>query len=401
MAKSLGERASWVVVASLTGAALLQPLGCDGPQSDDPAQLGAAETLTAALDAVGPAVILPTLERVEVEADALLDATTAWSEAVAAGTPDGPEREAARAAWETLFDVWQEAEVHQMGPASSSAEDARAEGRRDEVYSWPTFNRCLVDQKAADGSFVDDAFFDANLPNAYGIDALEYLLFVDTADNDCSPVNSVNAEGTWAALGEDGVWSARADMSVVLAQHVHDEVVALQDRWNTDFAAKLSEPGSAYDSEQEALDALYDALFYLESQTKDRKLGLPLGLRDACSDLCPNDVEALLSGRGGRAIAANLRGFRTLFTGGDGPGLDDLLIALGHDDIVTSLLAQLDVAQTSAEAATAPLDQLVNDDPETLRSLHTELTDLTTILKGDLVTVLSVTIPAEFAGDTD
>ena len=67
----------------------------------------------------------------------------------------------------------------------------------------------------------------------------------------------------------------------------------LRDAWSPsggDFLARFSKVGAddaAYPTTQEALNAVSDALFYLDKETKDMKLAIPAGLKDCTSETCP------------------------------------------------------------------------------------------------------------------
>ena len=101
------------------------------------------------------------------------------------------------------------------------------------------------------------------------------------------------------------------------------------------------------------------------------------------------------------AVAANLRGFRALFTGGDGAGLDDLLAELGHEALAEEILQRTDEAVLLADAVAVPVHDGVVSEPDRIDALHDAVKALADLLKGDLVTVLSLTVPDEAAGDND
>ena len=48
-----------------------------------------------------------------------------------------------------------------------------------------------------------------------------------------------------------------------------------------------------------------------------------------------------------------------------------------------------------------PLDQLILNDRQQVETLHAALKDMTTLIKVDLSTVLTLEIPSEAAGDND
>ena len=116
---------------------------------------------------------------------------------------------------------------------------------------------------------------------------------------------------------------------------------------------------------------------------------------------CPEAAEHLISGISAEAVVANLVGFERLFTGGEGAGIDDLLRDLGHADLSDAILAELAHAIETAEALTVPVDEAVAADPAQVEAVHDAVKRVTDLLKGDLVTVLALTIPSEAAGDND
>lgn len=393
MARTAGELASWAALAGLTLAAMAP--GC-APEVADP-ELPA--DLAAVLAQVGAGVVIPPLDRFVDDADALVEAAAAWSDA-----PDSADaRAAAQAAWWSAMATWQVAEVMQIGPAGSTLYGVvGGEDLRDELYSWPTVNDCRVDQVTVEAGWDAADFFSANLVTSYGLDALERLLFVEGDDNACPLQASINTEGSWAALGAEGRQANRAAYAAAVAAGVHADAVELRSRWD-DFDVLIADPlaaDSPYTDGQQALNAIFDALFYVEATTKDRKVAQPLGLVECATDVCPDDAESVLSGGSTTWIAANLEGFRAMFTGGEGQGLDDLLDSRGHGDLATDILAALDVAEGVA-ATTGPIDLTVVSDVASVQSLHDAIKGLTDLLKGDLATVLSLEIPTEASGDND
>lgn len=392
---------SWAVLGGLLAAAIVQPMACNGDgNGKDPV----AEAQEKVLAAVGPEVVRPTLDRALTEASSLTDAVAGWAEAQNSGGDAAAALVAAQDAWRATMDVWQEAEVLQIGPAGSSLTAKGGADLRDEVYSWPTVNRCRVDQETVYGTFRDAGFFDDNLVNVYGLDALETLLFSVPGENGCPTEVDINTDGSWAGLGVDGVQQARADYAVVVAGGVKDTIAALVDAWDPsggDFGAALAAGSTPFDGSTSALQAVFDALFYLETETKDRKLGGPLGLQDCVGSVCTSEAETLLAGGSDRWIAANLRSFRTLFTGGDGPGIDELLASTDEQELADAMIAALDQADAAAAQLDTPIHLAGAEDPVDAEALYVAVKGVTDLLKGDIATVLVVEIPAEADGDND
>lgn len=403
MPKRMGERNalwSWGAVAGLLVLAIAQPMACNGSDdgTDDP-----SDVLDAVLADTGPAVVRPTLDRVASEAAILVERCDAWATALRSGGDGETERTAAQEAWFATMDAWQEVEVQQIGPAASSLKPGGAD-LRDEVYSWPTVNRCRVDQETVYGTWTGAGFFDANLVNVYGLAALETLLFSPPGENGCPSDVDINTDGTWTALGPLGVQQARADYAAVVSGGVRDGVAALVTAWDPgggDFGSLLAAGAAPFESEQDALQAVFDALFYLETSTKDRKLGRPLGLQDCTGDACASEAESLIAGGSNRWIAANLRSFRTLFTAGDASGIEDLVRSVGEDALADALLAALDEADAAAARLDVPIHLANAEDPQDAVALYEAVKVVTDLVKGDLATVLVVTIPPEASGDND
>ncbi|MBK9645098.1 MAG: imelysin family protein [Deltaproteobacteria bacterium] len=401
MVTEAGDRRSWLVLAGLTALAAFQPLGCEQKGKGDSA-LGAS--LSALLESAGPNVIVPALADAEAKALALDEALARLEATLTAGDDPAADQLAAQEAWRAVMSSWQRVELMQLGPLGSSLTALGGEDLRDEVYSWPSVNPCRVDQVTADGSYAKDTFFTESLVNTTGLDALEHLLFA-AAENVCPAQVTPNADGAWEALGPDEVARRRVDYARVLTAGVLTALDDAQARFVDDGFSKalaLDDPNTPYESEQQALNAVYDALFYLELSTKDKKLATPLGLRDCGETICPDDLEHLPSGFGGPAIAANLAGFRALYTGQDGPGVDDLLVELGHGEVNDAVIAGLNDADAAVAAlGDTPLAELLVNEPEKVLAAHDAVKVVTDLLKGDVATLLALQIPAEAAGDND
>jgi predicted lipoprotein len=311
--------------------------------------------------------------------------------------------ENAQAAFLSLMAVWQEAEVMQLGPNASSLSAIGGEDLRDAVYSWTTVNACRVDQETVEAAWDEADFFASNLVNVYGLDSLEVLLFAEPTDNACPSQVPPNSNDAWTDLGEAGVSDLRAAYAMALTEHVQDTIQQVQNAWEPsggDFGTKLAQAGtsgSPFASQTEGLNAIFDGLFYLETRTKDKKLGWPLGETDCGLDDCTDQLESPFAGASHRWVASNLKGFRALFTGGDGLGMDDLLTSLDHESLVDAMEHALD----AADAAAAAMPGAIEDNDAEAARLFAATKAVTDLLKGDVATVLSLQIPVEAAGDND
>lgn len=356
-------------------------------------------------------VILPVHRDARDGAVALKAATAASLAAVA--TADEAARLAdARLAWKAAMVRWQEAEVMQLGPAGPAAKYTGGRGLRDEIYSWPTVNSCRVDQEIVDAQYRDAGFFDAELVNVYGLDALEYLLFHEGPDNTCPSQTTINASGTWAALGQAEITRRRADYADAVAERVVADMQALVSAWEPaegNFAAQLSTAGSggsAYGSAHGAVNELFAAMFYVELKVKDAKLAVPAGLSPDCvATVCPEAVESRWADHSTENISANLRAFRKLFTGGApgseaSLGFDDFLVELGAPALATEMIAETDAAIAVVDSMGSFQATLTADRAKAVAA-YDAVKVLTDDLKSQFVTVLNLSVPDEGAADND
>lgn len=399
MAKAAGS-SGWLLLLGLGGAATLK-LSCQGSGGGDPA---VADALTALLADVGPLVVQPAIDGNQAAALGLEAAVDAWLDAELNQTGGDEARLAAQDAWWDAMEAWQELEVLQIGPLGASLTAVGGEDLRDEVYSWPTVNRCRVDQETAYEDWDDADFYTVNLVNVYGLAALEFLLYSEPGVNDCSSQVDINSDGSWAALGEAGVQQNRAAYAASLVAHHLDSLDLIASAWaldGSDWGGQLEtggEPGSAYESPEQALQALSDALYYMEIGVQDRKLGYALGVGACEQTSCLDDIESPLAGGSHAWVAVNLRAFRTLYTGGEGAGIDDLLASLGEDALAAELTDALDVADGAAAALDLPFDAAAAGDVQALYDAVKAVADL---WSEQVIMVLSLQIPAEAAGDAD
>ncbi len=397
----IGLRNSAVLLVIVAAASWLLQCGPAAPEVDSGIDEAAQLRV---LEALAERVIVPTHQRFAQAAVALEWAAQAYAASLAEA-----DRSAAQAAWRAAMEIWQRAELMQIGP---SAPSTRPGGTwlRDAIYSFPVTVRCRIDQETLEETYADLDALAAEPVSVRGLDAIEYLLFAPGAENACSAVSPINAEGLWAALGADEVVRRRAAYASALATLLRRSAEALVTAWDPDgggFQAQLTQPGDArvYPTARAALNAVTDAMFYLDLVTKDRKIAAPAGLRDCTSGVCPELVESPLAAASNENVAANLRAFEAMFLGGepgeDGDGFDDLLASLGEAALAERMRTNLEAALGSVEGLAAPLASAVVDDREAVLALHAAVKLVTDDLKGPMMTALQLTIPAEGAGDTD
>jgi predicted lipoprotein len=318
---------------------------------------------------------------------------------------------AAQAAWEAAIDRWQVLELFQFGPAAMSSLPG-GQDIRSEIYIWPQFNRCLIEQIMVNRVYLADNFSE-QFANARGLGALEYTLFYAAEENACPLSNPINSGGTWASLVAEGLGAAKAGYARAVAEDVQRNAAALVVAWDPTqggFWNELAHAGrgsTVYPTTQAALNALSDALFYLDTEIKDMKLGAPIGLAvPTCgASICPDLVESSFAGLSKIHVKNNLRGFRKLFSGcadGEGLGFDDLLADVGQSGLADRMTQEIAEAIGAVDAIEEPsIQDALRTDLESVQQLHAAVKDITDLFKTDFFTVLNLDPPAGAGTDND
>jgi predicted lipoprotein len=363
---------------------------------------GAAPVTRQALLEAAAACIAPRVATFVTQATALEAATRTL-----ASGGDAAAKEAARAAFVAAFETWQVLEAMQVGPAAPSRVPG-GQDLRDGIYSWPLVSPCAVDGQLVSRGWEAPTFGNA-LVNRRGLDALEYLLFYEGADSQCAPAM---VPAGWAALSADEKEARRRAYAAAVAADVRRLAAALGDAWDPakgNFGNTLRTAGAGnrtFPTPQAGLNALYEALFYMDGELKDQKVGRPAGLTGCTAMSCPELSEARFAGRGREGVRRNLEGARRLLEGcGDGfsgPGFDDLLEGAGAGPVATRLRERLQAASTAVDAVMQPnLADAIAMDPSPVRALHAALKGVTDLLKMEIRTVLDLELPMNYQGDND
>ena len=244
-----------------------------------------AQDRQALLASVTDNVILPAYGRLADSTASLSTAVQAYADVV--GTPEADQaRATAEAAFRSAYEDMQYAELLQVGPYGPSSKFEGGQNIRDEIYSWPVASACRVDQEIVEAAlepgqgYEAPGFFDNSLVNVFGFDTLEYLLMYREADNSCPVQISINADGTWAQLDFAEVEQRRADYAARVADQIADRAQALQTAWTSGFADELRNAGqgsSIYSTSQQAADALFASMFYLEPNRQRYQASRPTG----------------------------------------------------------------------------------------------------------------------------
>ncbi len=316
------------------------------------------------------------------------------------------DRGAAQEAFRRAMDVWQRAELFQFGPAATSA-SVGGQDMRDGIYSWPLVGLCLIDSQLVSEAYLKPEF-DGALVSTKGLAAIEYLLFNESTTNACAETSSINAQGTWAALGPTEIARRRNAYAHAAAIDVAARARTLSATWTGDFLATFEAAGSGgpFTSQQMAFNAVSDAMFYLDLRVKNEKVGIPAGLLPECgAAACPDRVESRWAKRSKENLRNNVVGYEALLRGCSASrdlGLEELLRAVGADSVAAKLDASVVDVRGALDALTEPSfeEDIVNNPAGVLR-LFDALRANATIMKAEMATVLDLELPKEALADND
>jgi len=323
------------------------------------------------------------------------------------------DRTATQEAWKKAMLVWQRAEVIKYGPAAMTGQPG-GQDLRDPIYAWPLVSRCLVDNATGTKGYEAANFTTVSLVSARSLAVAEYLLFEPaTATNGCPPENEINQNGAWTALGDAEIQKRRMDYVRVITADVVVRAQKLVDAWDAakgNFLADLANAGQSsktFSTQQLAFNAVSDAMFYLDIEVKNMKVGQPAKLDESCpAPPCSGVVESPWAKRSKDHIRANLDGYAQLLhgcgPGNTGLGFDDYLAAVGAPQITTKLDASVTQMRAAVDALKEPsLEEDIEKNPAAVRALYDALRDNAAIMKTEMASVLNLELPKVVASDND
>lgn len=329
----------------------------------------------AMLTNIGQQIIFPNYANFRAKTNALQAAVTAF-----AAEPTAESLATARAAQQETYLAWQRVNLYEFGPAESLA-------LRDNVNSFPT-RHTSIENKIASGSWNLESFTSVDQK---GLPALDYLLFAG------ADVNETLAAYTAAE---------HADKRMRYLQDVTNDLQQLATEVYNGWAPEGGNYLGTFstttgNSAGSPLSLFVNQLNEGYEMIKNKKLGLPLGIRSIQNEPIPRAVEAYYSGISLNLMQANLRSVEASFkgqaNGNDGPGLDDYLDAIYQagniqDDLSSEILHQLNTAQQALARINDPLSEAVVNDTQTARKAYDELQNLVVLLKTDMPSALGVLI---------
>ena len=382
--------------------ALCLVTSCSSNSTDRPAD---SFDRAAMLTDYGANIVIPTYLQISTASASLGSSLESHCQAIGTAS-EGDAQATSQAAWRELMTAWQTAEVMQVGPVSDNAGDLH-----DSIYSWPVTSTCAIDIDADAIHRTPGTFsLDGKLPNRRGLDALEYLLFTTDLNHSCSPQN---APAGWNELPSLDRSRARCNLALAMATEIAASSAGLLETWNTGYGSALAQSGregGAFPKAQDALNRISDALFYLDGAVKDMKLAEPAGITvNRCGMagvVCPEELEARLSGFSKASIRSNLVGYQAVFLGqfenaDNGIGFEEFLTELGGEDLALQMKDDIEAAIASVDAIPGTLEDAIQSAPNQVEAAHTAIRTVTDNMKSQFLTILGLDLPDSAAGDND
>lgn len=305
-------------------------------------------------------------------------------------------RDAAQAAFKVMMNDLQHSLLHSVGPALD-------QDRMLQLYSWPLTSACQIDQKLARNQLTLN-----NAVDKRGIDALEYLLFVDPAADDSCPADLVPVPAdlldNFNALSAAEKQARRCAFMQPVATDAAASTKILADAWDVNqggFAATLK--GTSNPSE--TLNTITDAMFYFEEVVKENKLDAPLGggvtnTAPTCGagQPCPEDLESPHARISKENVQANVLAFQALYQA----GFDDWLKAEGKETLATRFGADIQAVIDGLDGISGSMFDTIGNDIESLNALLLgPVQDVSKALRAEILTPLGLRLPKGSESDTD
>ncbi|WP_394203544.1 imelysin family protein [Marinagarivorans algicola] len=370
-------------------------------------------------------VILPTYQAFELALTQLDLDINAQCDALDAQNVVAEPDHNVRQAFAEAVAVWQQAELMWVGPVTDNNNSLR-----NRIYSFATTaqaDSCAIDITTVE-HHQETVSLATRANTVRGLDALEYLIYESTLNTACSSAISQTAH--WNALSQIARQQQRCHLSQAVTQDLLASSRELNRAWSNDgdnYRSLFINPNNAGPH----LKTLSDAIFYLEKEVKDTKLGTPLAQTASCIlEACPKAIEAPYAQNNGALIVQNLKTFKAMFNGSasngaNGIGFDDIIAYEGFAEVNVALNAKIDAAIVMAEQLNKPSllvkqvsEQLSNKTksqckldsmnaangeslPASYCALHGLIQAINLQMRTDFVTIVNVDLPIRAQSDND
>lgn len=320
---------------------------------------------------IADSVIHPAYQNLYNNIDELNNEATAFNAA-----PSVASLNTLKNSWNNCVATWMYCEGFNFGYANTAALNSQ-------IASTPANFQVIEDEIHGTNS-IDENYIAATGTTRKGLSAIEYLLYGDNAS-------------------EQSIVDSFTTSSFALRRQTYLQALCMHIKTQSGLALADWNGGSSYTSfiSQTQLDISGSLNLYVNSLTehielvRKTKVGKPAGIDDGGvidGSLC----EYRLTPRSIENIRENIRGWKNVFNGKNGIGLDDYLnhvnAQYNGSSLSETINNQIDVCLQKANDITVPLHLAVTQQPTQVNALHLELKKLTVLTKVDMASNLGVII---------
>lgn len=282
---------------------------------------------------------------------------------------------------ETLMDAYYEWEAIgflDFGPAFTHT-------LRANINTFPTDNFAI--EIAIESGEID--LDKISSYNKKGLPAMDYL------------INGAAAEEVIGNFTTDPFAENRKKYLLALAQDIVDRSNLVSQAWSFDGGnfrgTFIGNKGTAVGS---SFGLMVNSLSqYLESFTRDARIGIPLGKRSQGVPI-PKSVEGYYSQNSIALASSHINGLKRYYLLGTssnhGMGLYDYVkstkASYGEELLADAILNQFDEALTKVEAIKLPLEQAITEEYDLVNEAHTALQKLVVMTKVEMSSALGILI---------
>ena len=319
--------------------------------------------------------------------------------------------------WEKAMEIYHYLEPLQIGPMKQNNF-----ALLKNLYSYPETNRCGIDRevfKLNNSSPSQPLQFN----NRKGLDAIEYLLYKSDFNHSCS--RQTRALQGWDNLSPEKRHQLRCEFLKILSLELVKDVERLVGQWEG-FRQSLNQI-----DENQLLNDLVFALFFIEKQSKDQVLGIPTGLSKANTrcygQFCIENIEHKESLFTKKQLLSHIQAFKDVMSGQS--VFDENTKAYGIFDFI--LLEKNPTSQNTVEQLKASVELITSslknwpnhygifnalagvssydlckasttqERKVEVCAVYQDFRALTQLMKQDFVIALSTRLPTDSQGDGD
>jgi predicted lipoprotein len=315
-------------------------------------------------------IIMPSHEAFETVAESLVAAAQTFVE-----TPNAANLDALQQAWLETNLAHMATTPFDFGPIRETRLHNRLDSRPSDTIA--------IQEILAGDTPITTKYIETIGSNKVGLGAMEHLIF-DAENGDTAVL---------AAFTTDPQAENRRAYLLAVAEHIRDTIIDLKNIWDADGANYAQWFAESSGEMESSMNMLVNQMLADLENLVNMRVGFPLGKLSA--DVArPEQIEAPFSHMSLLRIIATVETLHTIYSGGQGSGLDDYLDFLDatyeEQPLSQVIHDQFDAALAALNAIDEPLETAVVTQPEKVNAAYDELHELLILLKVDMVNQLGI-----------